>query len=87
MPHGQFDILAFEVARSLRRRGLGRTAPCAIRQQFPEQRLTASEAPWGFYADGRVLTGGGGASVALTTSSTGSARTLDNLDVLAKVTT
>lgn len=41
MPHGQLDTLAFEIAISMRRRGLGRAALCAIQERIPEQRLTA----------------------------------------------
>ncbi len=41
MPHGQLDILAFEVAVSARLQGVGRTAIHAIREMYPEPRLTA----------------------------------------------
>jgi len=41
MPHGQLDILAFEVALSARRQGIGRAALQAIRRLYPAPRLTA----------------------------------------------
>ncbi|WP_156786389.1 hypothetical protein [Microterricola viridarii] len=41
MPTGQLDILAFEVALSARRQGVGRAALRAIRDMYPEPRLTA----------------------------------------------
>lgn len=41
MPDGQLDILAFEVAVSVRRQGVGRTALLAIREMYPQVRLTA----------------------------------------------
>ncbi|MGM9474707.1 hypothetical protein ACS5PJ_22270 [Pseudarthrobacter sp. YS3] len=41
LPHGQLDILAFEVAVSMRRKGIGRAAVQAIRNQNPLPRLTA----------------------------------------------
>lgn len=41
MPHGQLDILAFEVAKEEQRRGLGRLALHAIREMHPLPRLTA----------------------------------------------
>jgi len=41
LPHGQLDILAFEVAVSMRRKGIGRAAVQAIRKQNPLPRLTA----------------------------------------------
>ena len=41
MPEGQLDILAFEVALSARRQGVGRAALKAIREKYPEPRLTA----------------------------------------------
>lgn len=40
-PHGQLDILAFEVAVPMRRKGIGRVAIQAIRDQNPLPRLTA----------------------------------------------
>ncbi|HWU31042.1 MAG TPA: GNAT family N-acetyltransferase [Microbacterium sp.] len=41
MPHGQLDILAFEVAVSARRQGIGRATLQAIRKLYPAPRLTA----------------------------------------------
>lgn len=41
MPDGQLDIKAFEVATSMRRRGIGRKALMLIRERYPEPRLTA----------------------------------------------
>jgi ribosomal protein S18 acetylase RimI-like enzyme len=41
LPHGQLDILAFEVAVSMRRKGIGRAAVQAIQNQNPLPRLTA----------------------------------------------
>lgn len=41
LPHGQLDILAFEVAVPMRRKGVGRAAVQAIRNQNPLPRLTA----------------------------------------------
>lgn len=41
MPHGQLDILAFEVASSVRRQGIGRAALLAIRERYPGPTLTA----------------------------------------------
>jgi hypothetical protein len=41
LPHGQLDILAFEVAVPMRRKGVGRGAIQAIRDQNPLPRLTA----------------------------------------------
>ena len=41
MPHGQLDILAFEVALSLRGRGIGRDTLLAIKATYPTPRLTA----------------------------------------------
>lgn len=41
MPEGQLDILAFEVASSMRRRGVGRAALHLIRACYPGPRLTA----------------------------------------------
>lgn len=41
MPEGQLDILAFEVAASTRRRGIGRKALELIRRRYPMPRLTA----------------------------------------------
>lgn len=41
LPHGQLDILAFEVAVSMRRKGIGRRAMQAIRDQNPLPRMTA----------------------------------------------
>lgn len=41
MPHGQLDILAFEVAVSAQRRGIGRGALSALRAMYPLPRLTA----------------------------------------------
>lgn len=40
-PHGQLDILAFEVAVPMRRNGIGRRALEAIRVQNPLPRMTA----------------------------------------------
>ncbi|MCP1415446.1 hypothetical protein [Paenarthrobacter sp. A20] len=41
LPHGQLDILAFEVAVPMRRKGIGRMALQAIRHQNPLPRMTA----------------------------------------------
>lgn len=41
MPHGQLDILAFEVAVPMRGQGVGREALRAIRLRYPLPRLTA----------------------------------------------
>ncbi|QZY52910.1 GNAT family N-acetyltransferase [Leucobacter tenebrionis] len=41
MPHGQLDILAFEVAVSARGKGVGRDTVAAIRAAYPLPRLTA----------------------------------------------
>jgi hypothetical protein len=41
LPHGQLDILAFEVAVPMRRKGVGRRAVQAIRDQNPLPRMTA----------------------------------------------
>ncbi|MCE0510609.1 hypothetical protein LVJ59_16290 [Microbacterium sp. KKR3/1] len=41
MPDGQLDILAFEVALSARRQGVGRATTLAIREMYPTPRLTA----------------------------------------------
>lgn len=41
LPHGQLDILAFEVAVPMRRNGIGRKTLQAIREQNPLPRMTA----------------------------------------------
>ncbi len=41
LPHGQLDILAFEVAVPLRGKGIGRATVQAIRDRHPLPRLTA----------------------------------------------
>lgn len=40
-PYGQLDILAFEVAVSMRRKGIGRASIEALRALYPLPRLTA----------------------------------------------
>ncbi|HWV50739.1 MAG TPA: hypothetical protein VN035_14915 [Microbacterium sp.] len=41
MPEGRLDILALEVASSMRREGIGRSTLDALRREYPSPRFTA----------------------------------------------
>ncbi|MDR2294697.1 MAG: hypothetical protein LBE05_05785 [Microbacterium sp.] len=41
MPEGQLDILGLEVARSMRRQGIGRDTIALVRSTYPGPRMTA----------------------------------------------